>query len=99
MNLKDYNKYLEKSGDTGLMYATYFEDNEHGWCSWDIDDDVLNVVQCYGDGKYWIEYLTKIGIENGCSKLQWHTKRNPLAFERKYKARLIGFIMEKPIGE
>lgn len=96
MNQDDFERYCRKSGDDGV-YATNLVDNEHGFCSFRTDRNVLYIINTYGDGKYWDEYLTKVAKENGCTKMRFHTRRNPEAFARKYGAKLVGYVMEREV--
>ena len=84
--------YAKRTGDLSIVSKNYVE-NEHGFASWRIEDDVLHAIQVYGDGIYWKKYLMKIAKDNGCDQLMFYTKRNPEAWKRKYNARIVETIM------
>ena len=96
MNQDDLNRYLEKSGDDKII-PTNLVENEHGFASFWINNNELNIINVYGDGKYWDAFFTQIAEETGCNKMRMATRRNPKAFERKFGFKQVGVIMEKEV--
>lgn len=99
--IKLYNK---KTGEypNGYPGSEFIFHEEHGFCVFIKDDDVLIVGEVCGDGRYWLWYLVKKAKEFGCIKLRFWTNRNPAVFTRKFGFTLTGFsdgnfIMEKVV--
>lgn len=91
--------YLRKSkSDTYAKKALCCE-NEHGFITWFPDHDLgcLVIYDVCGDGKYWDRFGTLLAKYYGFSKICFGTKRNPKAFERKYRYKLTGYILEKEV--
>jgi hypothetical protein len=86
-------KYLHKSGDAEIKPSTYRHACDKGFATWDVSDDSLIVLQVYGDGLYWLDFFKKIGKDLGL-KITFGTRRNPKAWQRKFNAKVIGYIME-----
>jgi len=89
-------KYFDKSGDEKI-FTSNMEENEHGFCSYSIDKDVLIIGNVYGDGKYWDSFLSEIATNNGCVKMRFATRRNPEAFTRRHGYNVVGYILEKEV--
>lgn len=89
--------YCRRSGDKSIAKDNYIE-NEYGFMSWVIEDEAVVAVQVYGDGVYWKQRLTDIAKENGCSKIMFHTQRNPQAWVRKYNAKIVHSLMMIEVG-
>ena len=99
MNVDFHQKYLEKSGDEKIYFDNYTE-NENGFCSWELSEEGDFVIsQCYGNGEYWIDYFMKKAKELHCKRLLMATKRNPKAFERKYKFVTVGYILTRELDK
>ena len=86
-------RYLEKSGDSGLRDTTYAHHNEHGFATWEVEDGFIFVVQMFGDGKYWLGFFQEMGRKIGMN-IRFTTRRSPRAWGRSYGAKTIGYIME-----
>ena len=91
--------YQEHGGDADLIPAPdeFFHFHpEHGFVSYLIYDDILEIHHMAGDGKYWFKFLKNIvmGIYR-LNKIRAFTTRNPKAWIRKYgNGRVIGYEME-----
>lgn len=96
MKQEDFDRYCLKSGDDGVDVFNLIE-NEHGFCSFRIYKNRLEVSSTYGDGEYWNAYLTQMAKQKGCTKLRFSTRRNPKAFARKYGMKMIGYVLEKEV--
>ncbi len=92
--VSDLRDYYNRSGDTELGVG-WKEENEHGFCVWRRQDDILILVNVYGDGTYWNEWADDKAEELGVSTIFFATKRNPAAFERKYKYEVAGTLLER----
>lgn len=91
--------YYRKSGDNHIVVGegVSVAVTGHGFCTYakdNIEQDVLFVFNCYGNGKYWEQFLKEKAKELGCKKIRFATKRNPKAFERRFGAKLVGYILE-----
>jgi len=97
-DVDDINYYKQKSKDTKIYFNNFIE-NEYGFASWDInwEEQSLVLINVYGDGKYWDMFFTGLAKRLGLKKIVFGTKRSPKAFERKYKYKLVGYIMEKEV--
>lgn len=86
--------YYKKTGEYPNAYpgSEFIFHEEHGFCVFIKDDDVLIVGEVCGDGRYWLRYLTNKAKEFGCTKLRAATKRNPAAYSRFFGAELVGFL-------
>ena len=89
-------RYLDKSGDERIFMNNLVR-NEHGFASYYVDGEHLQILNVYGDGDYWDEFLTGIAIKNGCRALRFSTLRNPKALERSRGCKVIGYIMEREV--
>jgi hypothetical protein len=87
-------KYLDKSGDEKIFTKNMVE-NSHGFYSYSIDGDVLNIGNVFGDGRYWEEFTSSLCEENKCKTIRFATRRNPEAWARKYNYKIVGHILEK----
>lgn len=98
MNEKDTQKFLTKSGDPGISAAfdELFE-NDKGFISFRVTGDSLFIVQCYGDGRYWMDVARGVAKKLGLTKIQFTTRRNYRAFERRHGFKLIGYVMESEV--
>ena len=72
---------------------------EHGFITFFIHDDILELHHAIGDGKYWQEVLMTIMKEEGLKTLRAFTRRNPQAWMRKYGGHIRGYYMEADINE
>ena len=84
--------FLERSGDKAITNTNYIE-NDHGFASYKIENNVLHVIQVYGDGKYWEKFFRKIAKENNVTRAMFYTRRNPKAFARRFGAKVVQYIM------
>ena len=91
--------YKEHGGTDSLELApneliNFYE--EHGFITYWIYDDVLEIHHMAGDGKYWLKFLKNTVMSmNGLKKLRFFTTRNPRAWIRKYgNGRITGYEME-----
>lgn len=96
--------YKKKTGESfqGWPGADFIFDAERGFCVSIKDDDVLIIGEVCGDGRHWVDWLTMMAKQQGCTKLRFWTKRNPAAFSRKFGFMLTGFsdghyIMEREV--
>ncbi len=96
--------YQEHGGDKDLQLSSDEFINfhhEHGFVTYLIYDDILEIHHMAGDGKYWFKFL-KNTVMNiyGLKKIRAFTKRNPQAWIRKYgNGRVIGSEMEADIDD
>ena len=93
------NYYQEHGGDKELQLAPdeiiQFH-QEHGFLTYFIYDDVLEIHHMCGDGKYWAKFLknTVMSIYK-LKKIRAFTQRNPRAWAKKYgNVRVIGYEVE-----
>ena len=96
MNADHLQRYYDKSGDERI-FASNLVENEHGFCSYYIDGEYLQIVNVYGDGNYWDKFLSGVAKENGCRALRFSTMRNPEALKRSRGVKIIGYIMEREV--
>jgi hypothetical protein len=96
MNQDDLDRYFAKSGDDKI-YPVNLVQNSYGFCSFRIEDDILFIINTYGNGEYWDAYLTAIAKQNSCTKIRFATRRNPKTFSRKYGAKLVGYVLEREV--
>lgn len=99
--IKLYNK---KTGEypNGYPGSEFIFHEEHGFCVFIKDNDVLIVGEVCGDGRYWLKYLIQKAKQLSCTKLRAATKRNPTAYSRFFGAKMVGFsdgnyIFEKEV--
>lgn len=96
------NWYTQHGGSRDLKQAqdeiTLFH-QEHGFISFFIHDDILELHHMVGDGKYWQSVITKIMKLENLKTLRAFTKRNPKAWMRKYGGHIKGYYMECDIDE
>jgi len=91
--------YLRKSGDADVDFTGLeVEVNENGFMAYALLDDAVELYYVYGNGRYWDRRAEEIARRNGLRKIRFATSRNPFSFIRKYKYRLIGFILEKEVS-
>ena len=97
--LKDKIEHYKKKAKDDKIYFNNFIENKYGFASWEIDweEKALVPLNVYGDGKYWDMFFTGLAKRLGLKKIVFGTKRSPKAFERKYKYKLVGYIMEKEV--
>jgi len=86
-------RYLDKSGDERI-FLTNLVENKNGFASYYIDGEYLQILNVYGNGKYWHRYFNNIAIEYGCRALRFSTMRSAKALERSRGCKVIGHIME-----
>lgn len=72
---------------------------EHGFISFVIRDNILELHHMVGDGKYWQQVIIKIMKLANLDKIRAFTKRNPKAWARKYGGHIIGYYMECDLNE
>ena len=72
---------------------------EHGFISFFIHDDILEIHHMAGDGKYWQELIIKIMKLENLKIIRAFTRRNPQAWIRKYGGHIRGYYMEADIDE
>lgn len=84
--------FLQRSGDRTITQVNYIE-NDHGFSSYKIENGILHVIQVYGDGKYWERFYRKVAKENNVKRAMFYTRRNPKAFERRFGAEVVQYIM------
>jgi len=96
--------YQEHGGGEDLQLApdeiiNFHE--EHGFVTYLIYDDVLEIHHMAGDGKYWFKFLKNTVMRiYGLKKIRAFTRRNPRAWIRKYgNGRVIGYEMEGDIND
>lgn len=85
--------YFKKSGDRKLYPTEYSHICDKGFASWNVTADALMVVQLYGDGRWWHGFFDEMAGNLGLP-IRFATTRNPKAWERKYGAKVVGYIME-----
>ena len=88
--------YLQRTGDRTITQTNYTE-NEHGFASYKIENDTLQVIQVYGDGSYWYDFFEKLAKNHKCARVIFYTRRNPKAFERKYGMKVVQTLMMKEL--
>lgn len=86
-------RYYLKSGDDHIVNTQYFHTCEHGFASWNIVGDAIIVVQCFGNGKFWLKFFRDLSDRTEL-KMRFVTTRNPKALTRSIGAKIIGYIME-----
>ena len=90
-------RFLEKSGSRKVMTNNLIE-NEHGFISWELDDDAFVCLNVYGDGDYWDKYMNELAKQLGCKTILGGTTRKSYkAFVKKYNFKLVGYIFEKEV--
>jgi len=93
------NYYQEHGGDKDLCLAPdefiQFH-QEHGFITYFIDNDVLEIHHMCGDGKYWAKFLKNTVMEiYKIQKIRAFTRRNIQAWTKKYgKIRVTGYEVE-----
>ena len=96
-------KYYEER--TGCKDLRLFPDEqvffhpEHGFMTFFVYGNVLEIHHMCGDGKSWVKLVKKIMQDNGLRTVRFSTKRNPKAWQRKYGAHILGYYMETDIDE
>lgn len=88
--------YLNRSKDDYIIPINYTE-NENGFITYRIIKDKVVVINCYGNGKYWQEFIENLARKHNISKIIITTKRNYKPFIKKYGGKLVGYILEKEI--
>ena len=88
------NKDLQLASDEHILFHP-----EHGFITFFIHDDILELHHMAGDGKYWQDVLVKIVKLEGLNTLRAFTRRNPKAWMRKYGGHIRGYYMEANINE
>jgi len=96
MRVKSLEDYFFKSGDTKLYTENIEHDNEKGFCSWEIKDKSLVLLQVYGDGMYWNDWATKKAEEEHLQEIIFGTLIDPCIF-KKYGFTVTGHIMARKI--
>jgi hypothetical protein len=78
-------------------FQIYFEPDKGFFC-WAVWGDVFQVDHsCTNDFHYFFEVANKMAKEKGCTKLRTQTTRNPAAYLRLTKGKLVGlsFLHQK----
>lgn len=103
MNQNDWIEwYVQHGGNRDLMLdgrERVLFHPEHGFTSFLIHDDVLEVHHMAGDGKFWVSHLKKVMKVFELKKIHMFTRRNPKAWIRKYGGRITGYYMEADYDE
>jgi len=99
-NLCEWIAFYEKK--TGNKFDNFpnsnFEFNEEkGFCNWMVDGDTLYIGDTAGDGVFWDALMQSKAKEIGCKFIKFGTPRNPNTFIRKFKYKVVGFILEKDV--
>ena len=89
--------YLERSGDDGIVTAQHTIRDKFGFLSYNIVNDVLQIMQVYGDGKHWQYIIEEIAKDIGVKKIQFGTYRNPKAMGRMFGYKVIAYLLEKEV--
>ena len=84
--------FMQRSGDRTITQVNYIE-NDQGFASYKIEGGVLHVIQVYGNGKHWERFFRKVAKENNVKRAMFYTRRNPKAFERRFGAKVVQYIM------
>lgn len=79
-----WQKYSKRSGDKELARGEVLC-NSHGFMVYRIRKGAFEIVQCYGDGKYWGEEAQKLARFYCCKTVRVFTRRNPSSFVRRWK--------------
>lgn len=93
---EQWEDYLKRSKDPyGKFYPAQniLSDDRHGFVTYDIIDDYILIHQMYGNGKHWIAHVKAVAKQRKLSSIRWFTKRNPQAIEKRYGAKIEGYIM------
>jgi hypothetical protein len=89
--------YFKKSGDVEIRPTTYAHACEQGFATWEIGDGFILVNQMFGDGRFWEKFFLDMGKAIKLN-IRFATRRNPKTWERKYNAKIVGYIMEVKHG-
>ena len=90
--------FLMGPEDSGVIKV--LEDEDAGWLEYLIKDDILWICSAYSckahkyTRKIFWNKVKDIASQNGCSKIQFNTSRNPKAFERLIGAKVISSKLE-----
>lgn len=92
-------KYFEKSGDNYLSGDKLILVDNAGFFTYSYDnlENILYLYNVYGEGKALIKVIKCLKQNLKADKVIFATKRNYKAFERRWKAKLIGYVMELEI--
>lgn len=88
------NRDLKLAPDELILYHP-----EHGFITFFMHDDILELHHMVGDGKYWQEVLITVMKREGLKTIRAFTRRNPKAWIRKYGGHIRGYYMEADIDE
>ena len=96
--------YQEHGGDEDLRLSSDEIINfhpEHGFVTYFLYDDVLEIHHMAGNGKYWFKFLKNMVMNiYKLKKIRAFTRRNPKAWIRKYgSGRVTGYEMEIDIND
>ena len=73
---------------------------EHGFITYLVHDNILELHHMAGDGKYWQKFIRNMLMGMyGVKKIRAFTRRNPEAWARKYGGHIRGYYMECDIDE
>jgi len=91
-------QYFKKSKDD-LIIEENTIDNEFGFATWNINPKykALIIHNLFGDGQYWEQFFIGLAKRLGLKKIMFLTKRNPKAFERRFKCKLVGYLLEREV--
>lgn len=92
-------EYFKKSKDNFLTGSYLLLDDKKGFMTFDFDEKYFYIHCVYGDGEYWYKLSREIAKKLNLNKIRFATQRNYKAFERKYKAKLIGYVLEFDVDE
>ena len=108
MNMKQMNQndwldwYVKHGGQSDLHLRddeTVLFHEEHGFFSFFVHDDILDIHHMAGDGAYWVNIIKQILNMAGLHRVRWFTQRNPYAFIRKFGGHIKGYYMECELDE
>ncbi len=94
-------KYIEKTGDKYIVVGDCYEQFDNGFVTYAVHPEYIFVYNVYGIGQAEeIErHLRDVAKKHGVGKVRFATKRNPTAFQRKFGAKVIGYILEVDVTE
>ena len=76
-----------------------YEDKDKGFVLYNIENGHIVVLAIYGDGKHWFNVMEEDARRLGIKKIRGSTKRNPAAWSRRHGVKVVGYIIEKDVGE
>ena len=97
MKKEDLERYFEKSGDTEIITTDHVVSNDHGFATFAIRPDCVLIYNEFGDGRYWEKFFTQVAKNNGIKTVRCATSRNPAPYVRKFKFKIVGYILEREV--